>query len=96
MIEFTGRMAGVATLCYGDDPAFADVFELTFEQTRKVWQFPSDRFTKFDESDEEWCRYFGIGKEIEITETVTMPRAYVSDMCDDGTIEITCIASGEA
>ena len=28
------------------------------------WKFPKERFVTYQKSDESWCRYFGIGKEI--------------------------------
>lgn len=32
---------------------------------RTRWQFPSDPHFTFDASDEDWCRYFDIGREVE-------------------------------
>lgn len=38
-------------------------------------KFPEDRFVKYEAKDEEWCRYFGIGREVEVSTTLSMPRA---------------------
>ena len=27
------------------------------------WSFPVDRFVEYEEGDEDWCRFFGIGAE---------------------------------
>ena len=32
------------------------------------WQFPDDHFVDYEESDEKWCRYFGIGHDVETNE----------------------------
>ena len=56
---------------------------VTATYKRKVWQFPKDRFIQYDQSDEEWCRYFKIGKEVEVTDTIEIPNAeivYISDV----------------
>lgn len=29
------------------------------------WEFPADPFIEYEKRDERWCRYFGIGAEIE-------------------------------
>lgn len=33
----------------------------TYTETK--WVFPKERFVTYEESDEEWCRYFGIGHQ---------------------------------
>ena len=34
-------------------------------ETVKVWKFPDDPLVTYEKSDEVWCRYFGIGREVE-------------------------------
>lgn len=29
----------------------------------KDWIFPKERFVSYEKSDEEWCNYFGIGRQ---------------------------------
>lgn len=29
----------------------------------KAWIFPKEKFVTYEKSDEEWCRYFGIGRQ---------------------------------
>ena len=67
-------------------------FELQYERRRKVWQFPQERFVQYAASDETWCRFFGIGKEVEVVESVTIPNAYVRSVSPDGSIEFGAIA----
>lgn len=67
-------------------------FKLSWQRKRKEWQFPKERFVEYEPSDETWCRYFGIGKEVEITETVTIPQAYVRSVSPNGSMEIGAIA----
>lgn len=31
----------------------------------RVWRMPVERFWEYETSDELWCRYFGIGHEVE-------------------------------
>lgn len=54
--------------------------ELKVTTRKRVWQFPKERFVTYEPSDESWCRFFGIGKEIEVTETVTYPEACITQM----------------
>lgn len=28
------------------------------------WEFPQERYWRYEKSDEPWCRYFGIGREV--------------------------------
>jgi hypothetical protein len=46
-------------------------------QKRKRWKFPTERFVTYEDSDEEWCRYFGIGHEVEYTPVIEMQNALV-------------------
>lgn len=39
--------------------------EMNFRSTRKVWVFPQERFVQYEKSDEDWCRFFGIGHEAD-------------------------------
>lgn len=67
-------------------------FELRYERRRKVWQFPTERFVRYESSDESWCRFFGIGKEVEVVESITIPNAYVRSVSPDGSVELGAIA----
>lgn len=44
---------------------------------RKRWKFPDEPFVSYDKSDEEWCRYFGIGHEVDYTPVIEMKNALV-------------------
>jgi hypothetical protein len=28
-----------------------------------IWEFPKEAMVSYDDRDEDWCRYFGIGRE---------------------------------
>lgn len=47
--------------------------------TKKRWKFPDDRFVSYDQSDESWCRYLGIGHEVEYNPVIEMQNAFVED-----------------
>jgi hypothetical protein len=51
-------------------------FSLT--RTVKKWQFPSERFVTYTPEDEPWCRFFGIGREVEVQESVEFDAANVT------------------
>lgn len=34
------------------------------DEFAKKWQFPDDPHVQYEASDEHWCRYFGIGREV--------------------------------
>lgn len=53
---------------------------LTMTVKRKRWKFPTDRFVSYDDHDEVWARPLGFGKEVEVTETITVPNAVVTSM----------------
>ena len=76
-----------------DHVVVMQTFEMSWQRKRKEWQFPTERFITYEASDESSCRYFGIGKEVEVVETVTVPQAYVRSISQDGTMEIGAIAS---
>lgn len=62
--------------------------------TRKRWKFPVERFVTYEPSDEDWCRYFGIGQEVDVTPIIDMPRAYV-DAADYDRVRFVGAASQE-
>ena len=66
-------------------------FEIKYERRQKVWQFPQERFVRYDASDESWCRCFGIGEEAEVVERITIPNAYIRSVSSDGVIKIEAI-----
>lgn len=49
---------------------------------RTIYKFPKERFVQYEPKDEEWCRYFGIGKEVQVRQVIDMEKAYldVADM----------------
>lgn len=71
----------------------AEVFDLSVTRRWKQWEFPQQRFVSYETTDESWCRFFGIGKEIEVVETVTFPQAYMREIHADGTFEFGVIPS---
>jgi len=61
-----------------------ETMSITFYQQRKRWKFPEGQFITYEESDESWCRFFGIGEEVEETVTVTIPHAMITEVnCED-------------
>lgn len=58
---------------------------ITWIVREKHWGFPVERFTKYEKSDEPWCRYFGIGKEAEIDVKRTVVDATIVS-CKPGEI----------
>lgn len=67
-------------------------FEVTYKRRRKIWQFPKERFVLYETHDESWCRFFGIGNEVDVVESVTIPNAYIRSVSPDGSIEFGAIA----
>ncbi len=67
------------------------MFDMTFKCTKKAWRFPQERFVTYEESDEAWCRYFGIGKEIDVVENVTIGNVYIRSISPDGTMRFSGI-----
>lgn len=53
----------------------ATVYSVEYHCRRRVWKFPDDKFVQYEKSDEAWARPLGFGEEVEIVETVTIPRA---------------------
>jgi hypothetical protein len=41
------------------------------------WEFPQERFVTYEESDERWCRFFGIGKDVVVVRKTTIPNAVI-------------------
>lgn len=70
-----------------------ETFELTFTSRRKKWQFPKESFVTYEDSDESWCRYFGIGREVTVTEETRIPQAYVKKVNPDGSMEFGAIST---
>jgi hypothetical protein len=68
------------------------MFSITYQRTRKVWQFPQERFVTYELSDESWCRFFGFGKEVEITETVEFPNCQLTSV-EGGVLQFTAYPS---
>ena len=70
--------------------------QITLHYKKRVWQFPDEPFVEYEPSDERWCRFFGVGQEVEVTEVVTIPNCYQNGarMRDDGTIEMTFASIG--
>lgn len=58
------------------------IFSVSTTRKTRRWQFPSSRFVTYEPQDEQWCRFFGIGEEVEITETLTIPQAYLESFQD--------------
>lgn len=58
---------------------------LTLSFPRRRWRFPEERFVSYEPSDEPWCRYLGIGEEVEEVESVEL-RALVTRVDSDGTV----------
>lgn len=50
------------------------LFKPTFQRKTVRWVFPEDRFVTYEPSDESRCRFFGIGCEIEVVETISFPE----------------------
>lgn len=56
------------------------------------WVFPEERFVEYEESDEDWCRYFGFGhSEEDTSKTVVFavdfgawpnPTSFATLICD--------------
>lgn len=38
---------------------------------KREFRFPKDRFIEYEPKDEGWCRFFGIGREVDV------PLAYM-------------------
>lgn len=43
----------------------------------KRWVPPIEKFVEYEDKDESWLRYFGMGKEIEETITHTIDNLYI-------------------
>ena len=59
---------------------------LTFVSKVKRWYFPKNDLVQYEQSDESWCRYFGIGKEIEVVEESVFPNC-IPVACDGDSIK---------
>jgi hypothetical protein len=45
--------------------------------TKVVYKFPQERFVQYEPKDEEWCRYFGLGKDVQVRQVIEMEKAYL-------------------
>lgn len=70
----------------------APVCRVELRHKRKRWKFPDDPFVTYEVTDEDWCRYFGIGKEVEEEVTLTIPRAICTQVTANE-MEFTAIAT---
>lgn len=54
-----------------------DVPQMKVEAVSHIrrWRFPTMRFVHLDERDERWCRYFGVGEEVQETQMLTIENA---------------------
>lgn len=57
----------------------ANVSRLSFTTRRKVWEFPKDKFCRYEASDELWARPLGFGREIEVKDTLVIPNAVITE-----------------
>lgn len=48
---------------------------------KTMYQFPQDPFITYELKDESWCRYFGIGKDVEVRQVIEMERG-ILDLAD--------------
>jgi hypothetical protein len=51
------------------------IYSVTYTIRQRVWQFPADKFCRYEKSDEAWARLLGFGREIEVLKTISVPRA---------------------
>lgn len=56
--------------------------EMTFHYSRLRWAFPSDPFVEYEESDAEWARPLGFGREVVERYTVTYPQVIFTGFKD--------------
>lgn len=57
-------------------------------QTVRRWQFPKERFVTYGPEDESWCRFFGIGEEVDVQEILELPNCHVTKVNEfSGSIE---------
>ena len=56
----------------------AETVRLEFIHSSKRWKFPDNRFVSYEKSDESWCRFFGMGKEITVEERTVIPQATIT------------------
>ena len=71
----------------------ADTFHIELRHRVKRWVFPASRFVEYGRTDEEWCRFFGVGHEVETEESITIPQAYIRSIDLDGSIEFGAVPS---
>lgn len=50
---------------------------ITFHTRQLKWVFPKEKFVEYEAEDEQWCRYFGIGKEEWVESVVKFNDVYV-------------------
>lgn len=58
----TAYISGDKFMLNGVDIKIDNSFCPTINESRD-WIFPNERFVTYEKSDEEWCRYFGIGRQ---------------------------------
>ena len=61
--------AGYSTT--GECRSFAGLPIITSTAIREFcteWQFPDEPFVEYEPHDEEWCRFFGFGADVETNE----------------------------
>lgn len=51
--------------------------QISYHQSKRVWQFPRGRFVEYGPEDESWCRFFGIGEEVEVVQRVVLENMYL-------------------
>ena len=78
----------------GSDCYTAPTYSLAYTFRRLVWKFPDDKFVRYDKSDEVWARPLGFGKEVEVVQSVTVPRAVCVGF-SDGALHFKALASDE-
>lgn len=44
------------------------------------WEFPKERFCSYGPEDESWCRFFGIGREVEVDEAIEIPQCRIESV----------------
>ncbi len=70
---------------------YGNFCSLTFQQKRKVWVFPPDRFVQWGPEDESFCRVAGYGREEERTETIHIPTAIIDRVEVDGSLSFRAV-----
>jgi hypothetical protein len=53
---------------------------------KTVYKFPKERFVQYEPQDEEWCRYFGIGQDVQVRRVIEMENAWLDGAGMDGLV----------